>query len=109
MSGPNIEEWEEGISFDILVAPRASRERLGPVVGDRVKVSVTAPPVEGEANAAVVALLARALGVRRQDVEIVTGTRGRRKRVRVRGAGPAVLLGLLPGGQAAEERDGQGR
>ncbi len=95
MNGPNIEEQAEGISFDILVVPRASRERVGPLVGERLKVSVTAPPVEGEANLAVVALLARALGVRRQDVEIVSGSHGKRKRVWVRGRGAQALLDLL--------------
>jgi len=48
-------------------------------------VAVRARAVEGAANAAVVAALAAALGVRRRDVEIVTGARGRDKIVAVRG------------------------
>ncbi len=92
-----VEELQGAIAFDILVVPRASRARVGPLVGDRLKVSVTAPPVEGEANAAVEQTLARALGVRRQDVTIVGGQRSRRKRVRVQGVGRADLLALLGG------------
>jgi uncharacterized protein (TIGR00251 family) len=85
------------ITFQVLVAPRASRERIGPVVGDRIKIAVTAPPVEGKANQALVDLLARALKVRRQDVEIVSGSKGKRKTVRVAGATEQDLLELLDG------------
>ena len=55
----NVRQDVDGITFEVLVSPRASRDRVGPVVGDRLKVAVTAPPVEGEANAAVVACLDR--------------------------------------------------
>ncbi|HVK74656.1 MAG TPA: DUF167 domain-containing protein [Kofleriaceae bacterium] len=75
----------DGIRFDVLVQPRASRPRLGPIHGDRIKVAVTAPPVDGEANAAVIELVARALGVARGAVEITAGHTSRRKTVAVRG------------------------
>jgi uncharacterized protein (TIGR00251 family) len=61
------------------------------VVGDRLRVSVTAPPADGKANAAVVATIAEALGVHRSAVEIVRGATGRRKTVRIRGATRATL------------------
>lgn len=68
------------------VQPRALRDE---VVGWRadgaLAVRVAAPPVEGAANAAVGALLARALGVRGAAVEVVRGERGRDKLVRVAG------------------------
>ena len=83
------------LSFPILVAPRAARETVGPVVGDRVRVAVNAPPVDGKANAAIVALLAASFGVRRADVEIVSGERGKRKLVRIAGASEADLLRVL--------------
>jgi uncharacterized protein (TIGR00251 family) len=90
-----IVERDGGIRFDIVVAPRASRERVGPVMGEAIKVAVTAPPVEGKANDAVVALLARKLGVRQNDVRIIGGERGKRKSVQVTGASRAALLALL--------------
>lgn len=73
----------------IRVQPRASRAEIvgfvdGPQ-GPELKLRVTAPPVDGEANAAVVALLAKALGLPKGCVEIVTGSTGRRKRLRVHG------------------------
>ena len=92
---PRIVERADGISFDVQVVPRASRERLGPVVGELVKVAVTAPPVEGKANEAVIAVIARALGVRQRDVVIVSGGHGKRKSVRVAGASRACLLAAL--------------
>jgi hypothetical protein len=95
MAQPKIVEREGGIAFDIVVAPRASRERIGPAVGEAIKIAVTAPPVEGKANEAVVALLARQLGVRQKDVRIVTGGHGKRKSVHVTGATRASLLALL--------------
>jgi uncharacterized protein len=82
----------DGLSVDVLVQPRSSRERLGPIHGDRLKVAVNAPPVDGEANAAVIALLAKTLGLRRADVEITAGLTGRRKTVRLRGLSAEALL-----------------
>ena len=58
---------------DVQVVPRASRVAVGPAVGDRLRVAVTAPPVDGAANAAVIDALARAFGVRRAAVRIVRG------------------------------------
>ena len=74
------------------VVPRASRDRLGPVHGDRLKVHLTAPPVEGAANDALVQLVAQALGRPRGDVAIVRGHTGRRKTVRVAGTTRDALL-----------------
>lgn len=77
----------EGVRLDILVSPRASREQVGPVKEGRLKVAVTAPPVSGEANAAVVALLARRLDLPRRAVSVVAGDRAKRKTVQVQGLG----------------------
>src|SRR5437867_12969872 len=58
-----FEEREDGLIVDVKVVPRASRTAIGPVAGDRLRVAVTAPPVDGAANAAVVQALADAFGV----------------------------------------------
>lgn len=86
---------EPALVIDVLVQPRASRPAVGPRVGDRVKVSVTAPPVDGEANQAVIEALAEALGVRKAAVEILAGARGRCKTVRITGATAAALEAVL--------------
>lgn len=90
-----ITETAGAVTFDVLVQPRASRAKVGPEHDGRLKVAVTAPPVDGEANAAVIATLAKALGVGRSAVEIVAGATGRRKTVRVTGATAAAVEALL--------------
>lgn len=73
------------VELDLQVVPRASQESLGPVHGERLKLHVSAPPVDGAANEAVRALLARLLGVPRAQVEITRGETGRKKTVRIHG------------------------
>jgi len=90
----NLRQEGEAFLLDVLVQPRASRPRIGPVQDGRLKVAVTAPPVDGEANRALVELLAGALGVARGKVEVVRGEGSRRKTVRVRGVGRAALEAL---------------
>jgi uncharacterized protein len=69
--------------FAIRVRPGARRESVGGRHGDALVVAVTAPAVEGKANEAVRKALAKAFGVRKQDVAIVVGERGRDKVVEV--------------------------
>jgi uncharacterized protein (TIGR00251 family) len=73
------------ITVEILVQPRASRAKIGPVHDGRIKIAVTAPPVDGEANTAVIELVARRLGIARSSVEIVAGTSSRRKTLQITG------------------------
>jgi uncharacterized protein (TIGR00251 family) len=87
----NAHERDGALVLDVVVQPRASREAVGPVVGDRLKVAVTAPPVDGEANEAVIRALATAFGVPRSAIELIRGQTGRRKTLRIRGATLAAL------------------
>jgi len=86
-----------GAVLELLVSPRASRTRVAGEQGERLKVQLAAPPVDGEANAALVAFLAHALGVRRADVTLLRGERGRRKTVRVAGVSAAGAAAALLG------------
>jgi uncharacterized protein (TIGR00251 family) len=88
----------DALTIDVLVVPRASRTAVGPMVGDRLRVAVAAPPVDGAANAAVIEALAEAFNVRRSAVAIVRGERGRRKTVRIEGATASALQRLAGGG-----------
>jgi uncharacterized protein (TIGR00251 family) len=92
-----IREHEGAIAIDILVQPRASRAKIGPVHDGRLKIAVTAPPVDGEANAAVIELLAKQLGVARGAIAVVAGATGRRKTVRVTGVARAAIEELCAG------------
>lgn len=71
------------VTIDILVQPRASRAKIGPMHDGRLKIAVTSPPVDGEANAAVIELFAKRLGVPRSSVEIVAGASSRRKTIKI--------------------------
>ena len=73
------------VTFAVLVVPRASKNQIVGVVGEAIKIRLTAPPVEGKATAALIDFLAETLNVRRAQIEIVTGETSRHKRVRVRG------------------------
>jgi uncharacterized protein len=75
----------DGTLIDILVQPRASTSQVTGVHDGLLRVRIAAPPVEGAANDAIVALLSKRLKVRRSDVQIVSGASGRRKRVLIRG------------------------
>lgn len=75
----------DGVALFVHVTPRARRARLGGVRGDALRVAVTAPPADGQANGACARALAKALGVRRDQVHLDPGSRGRRKRVRLTG------------------------
>jgi len=73
----------ERVSFTIRVTPRASANAVGGERDGALLVRVTAPPVEGKANDAVVALLAKALGVARGSVRVERGGAARTKQVSV--------------------------
>ena len=76
---------DDAITFEVRVAPRASRNRILGSQEGVLKVALTAPPVDGAANEALRTLLAKALGVSKSSVVIVQGERARNKVVRVRG------------------------
>ena len=71
------------VTLDILVQPRASRAKIGPMHDGRLKIAVTAPPVDGEANAADIELFAKQLGIPRSSIEIVAGASSRRKTLKL--------------------------
>ena len=79
----------------VRVQPRASRDEVLGWQDGVLRVRVTAPPVEGEANRAVEGLLAVALGLRRSAVTVVRGQRGRDKLARVDGLAEAEVRARL--------------
>lgn len=88
----------DGVRFEVQVAPRASREAVLGVHDGALKIALTAPPVDGEANAALIAFLAKKLRVPKRDVSITAGTTSKRKHLEVRGATAEAVYALLPSG-----------
>ena len=83
------------VALELLVQPRASRTRVVGEHDGRLKVQLAAPPVDGEANAALVEFLAGELRVRKAEVTLLRGESGRRKTVRVAGVTAAAALAAL--------------
>ena len=94
MSGLAVTERDGAVRFGVRVQPRASRSEVAGLHGDALKVRVHAPPVDGAANEAVVAVVAEALGVPRRAVRIVSGETGRSKVVEVTGVGAEAVRSL---------------
>lgn len=86
---------DDAVTLDVVVHARAGREKLGPVMLGRLKVAVTAPPVDGQANAAVCLLLARALDVPKSAVTVIRGETSTKKTLAVRGVTRAAIDALL--------------
>ena len=85
MNELRIREHDGAITFEVRVAPRASRNRIIGVQDGALRVALTAPPVDGAANEALKKLLAKALGVAKSDIEILRGDRARIKVLRIHG------------------------
>ena len=74
-----------GISFAVKIHPRAKKNAITGQVGDALKVALTAPPVDGKANAACIEFFAKLLNVPRSSVTIAAGQTSRNKVIRVVG------------------------
>ncbi len=92
-----IQSDATGVSFAVRVIPRAQKEGFHGVREGALMVRLAAPPVEGRANAALQALLAAALGVRRSQISLRTGEKSRTKIVRVEGVRPEAVRALADG------------
>lgn len=70
--------------LQVQIQPRASSDAIAGVLGDRLKIRLTAPPVEGKANEHLIAWLARLFGVPRSQVILERGAGSKHKQVRIR-------------------------
>ena len=84
----------DGVRFAVRVQPRASRSEIVGVYGEAMKIRLSAPPVDGAANDALLELIATALGVGRRAVRIVSGASSRSKVVEVEGVTAEAVLRL---------------
>ena len=81
----------------LKVVPGARRDRVVGAYGDAIKIQVSAAPEAGKANAAVVRVLAEALGLKRHQIELVSGHTQARKAVRIEGLDERQILARLSG------------
>lgn len=78
-----IRDTPAGVTFQIKIHPRAKKNAITGMVGDALKISLTAPPLEGRANQACIVFLADVLNVARSSVTIAAGESSRNKTIRV--------------------------
>jgi uncharacterized protein (TIGR00251 family) len=90
-----VREHPNGVTFDVVVVPRASRSKVVGVHGTALKLTLAAPPVDGEANTELCALLAKALGVAKRAVRIVHGEHSKSKTVQIDGIDATRVYALL--------------
>jgi uncharacterized protein (TIGR00251 family) len=82
----SIQNSPNGVTFAVKIHPRAKKNAVSGEVGEAVKLSLTAPPVDGKANEACVDFFAKLLKVPRSSVTIAAGLTSRNKVIRVAGA-----------------------
>lgn len=91
----NILEKDGAVTFSVRVIPRSSRSEIVGELDGALKVKLASPPVEGAANAELIKLFAKKLGVARSAVTIVSGETSKTKRLRVDGVDAERLESVL--------------
>ncbi len=77
-------QWqEESIILNVQIQPRASKDEWVGIHGDRIKVRITAPPVDGKANAHLLKFLAKIFSVPNKQVMLLSGQSSKTKRIRI--------------------------
>jgi uncharacterized protein (TIGR00251 family) len=93
---PSFFRWDgEALVLEIRLLPRAGDNSVADCVNGRLRIRVTAAPVDNAANQRMIALLAKEFGVAKSRVRLLAGARKRDKRVAIEG--PRRLPGWLPG------------
>jgi uncharacterized protein (TIGR00251 family) len=82
-----MKETGNGVIFRIHVVPKSAKNECVGIQGNAIKLKITAPPVEGQANDACIRFLSDLLGVKKNQVTIVSGHKSRKKTVAIEGRG----------------------
>jgi len=73
------------MNLDVIIQPKSSRNEIVGMHGGFLKIKLTAPPVDGKANAALIAFLAKKLGISKSSITIIRGETSRRKTLSIDG------------------------
>ncbi|EKM0526295.1 DUF167 family protein YggU [Cronobacter turicensis] len=79
----SVSKTVDGLVLRLYIQPKASRDSIIGLHGDELKVAITAPPVDGQANAHLVKYLAKQFRVAKSQVVIEKGELGRHKQVKI--------------------------
>jgi uncharacterized protein (TIGR00251 family) len=78
----------ESILLKVYLQPKSSKNEIVGPYRDGIKIKVTAPPIEGKANEALVRILSREFGISLSRIEIIKGHHSREKTLRISGVAP---------------------
>ena len=92
---PPRREAEAPVVLSLRIQPRSSRNGITLMEDGAFKIRLTAPPVDGAANEALIRYLSGVLSVSRSQVEIIAGHTARDKRIKITGVGQADVERLL--------------
>ena len=91
----NIAETQSGLLLEVVVQPRSSRNQIVGEHDGLLKIKITAPPVEGEANQALVAFLSQKLKLSKSQIRLAKGESSRHKTLLIKGLNREQLLKKL--------------
>ncbi|WP_127958681.1 DUF167 family protein YggU [Serratia microhaemolytica] len=75
---------EDGLVMRCYIQPKASRDQIVGLHGDEIKIAITAPPVDGQANAHLIKFIAKQFAVAKSDIRLERGELGRHKQLHIR-------------------------
>lgn len=91
----DIKELPDSITFKVRVQPRSSKNAIAGIMGDSLKINITSPPVDGEANSACIAFFASLFNVGKSAVLITGGHKSRLKIIKVAGVDKNKFFAVL--------------
>jgi len=91
-----IKDYKDGIQFSGLIHPRSANNKICGLQDEYLKIHITSPPVDGNANKMCVKFLAKILSVSQSQIAIVSGQNGRKKIIRIDGMNTSEFLKKIP-------------
>ena len=85
----------DGVTLRLHIQPGAKKTEVAGLHGEALKIRLAAPPVDGKANACLIAFLADQFGIARSAVSLLGGETSRAKRVHIGGVGPASVKSVF--------------
>lgn len=86
---------KNGIMLTVKAVPGSSKDAIAGILGDMLKIKVSAAPEKGKANKSIIALLSKKLGIAKKDIEIISGTTAAVKQIQIAGVSTKDVLSIL--------------
>lgn len=90
-----ITETKNGVILTIKAVPGSSKDAIAGILGDMLKIKVSAAPEKGKANKSIIALLSKELGIAKKDIEIINGSTAAVKQIQITGVSSEDILSIV--------------